>query len=161
EGVLTLDEFSDRAGSVFAAQARADLEMVTADLPEPAPHVGQPAARRTAQRSVVAVMSSITRSGRWRAAEKMTATAVMGELVIDLRGAEIDGDGIDLVATIVMGSCTIIVPEGLDVDLTGFAFMGEKSIRVKGEADLRTGPLVRVRARVVMGELSIISRKRA
>ena len=158
DGVLTLDEFSDRAGRVFQADDRAALALVTADLPAPAPATLPDARRRTPQRRVLAVMSSITRSGRWRAAEEMTAPAVMGELVLDLRGAEIEGDGLDIVATVLMGSCTVIVPEGLDVDLTGFAFMGEKAIRVKGEGELRTGPLVRVRGRVVMGELVVVSK---
>ena len=37
EGRITLDEFSDRAGQVYAARTRGELVEVLADLPEPVP----------------------------------------------------------------------------------------------------------------------------
>nr|BFE81444.1 hypothetical protein GCM10020093_040450 [Planobispora longispora] len=58
------------------------------------------------------------------------AVAVMGDVVLDLRDAEVRGNVVDIAATAVMGDVKIIVPDGVDVDLEGVAIMGDKKVRV-------------------------------
>src|SRR2546423_3946738 len=96
DGRLTLDEFSDRVGQVYAAQTRADLELVTMDLPVPAlgstPMAATTgAARRPVKRSAIAIMSGHRQTGRWRTGAEFTAFAFWGGIYLDLRQAEIDG----------------------------------------------------------------------
>src|SRR6202008_2918993 len=72
EGILTLDEFSDRVTLVFEAATRADLEAVISDLPSLRPGVPIPEAqRRKVSRNVVGIMSGARRTGRWRPGEEL------------------------------------------------------------------------------------------
>ena len=95
DGLLTLDEFADRAGMVWAAATSMELEAVVADLPEPAglqdpapapvQMVGANATRRAkARRWIVCVMSGANPKGRWRVSPKLNVVCVMGGAEIDL-----------------------------------------------------------------------------
>ena len=88
EGRLTLDELVDRLDRVYAARTRAELEAVTRDLPATA--APAPTAKR-ARRHLVAIMSGIDRSRRWRLGPETSVIAVMGGVHLDLRAAEIEG----------------------------------------------------------------------
>ena len=55
---------------------------------------------------------------------KTNAVAVMGGCDMDLRRAEIEGPEVSITAFAFLGGITITVPEGFDVDLQGFSFMG-------------------------------------
>lgn len=158
-GRLTLDEFSQRVDAAYAARTFADLEALTRDLPETA---GPPAvsSRRTPTRWSVAVMSGVERKSRWRVPPETTAVAVMGSVELDLRKAEIEADEVQITAIAVMGAVEIIVPEGVDVDLIGFAFMGAKEERVADVPPLPGAPLIRVRAFALMGSVEVRSKRR-
>src|SRR5882762_10108586 len=100
DGRLTLDEFSERVGDVFAAKTRAELEDALRDLPIPAPPPSpapgaaagrvEPYRRKPVGWSV-GIMNGTKQTGRWRVAEETGAIAIMGGVVLDLRKAEIDG----------------------------------------------------------------------
>ena len=64
--------------------------------------------------------------------------AVMGGAQVDLCDAELEPDT-DLVATAVFGGVEVLVPEGVHVDLGGFAFLGSKDYRVR-DGSRRTLP---------------------
>jgi class 3 adenylate cyclase len=161
DGRLTLDEFSDRIGFVYVAKTRADLELVTADLPEavaprPRPPDGR---RRQPVRSAVAIFSGHRQTGRWRPGETIGAVAIMGGVDLDLRDAEFDHPVIQINATAIMGSIEIIVPEGMEVELTGFNLMGSKEARV-ADAPARAGmPILRVNAFALMGGVLVRTKK--
>jgi hypothetical protein len=173
DGRLTLAEFSERVDHALTARTHADLVPVTAGLEEagPRPREGRV---RSATRRVAAVMGSTKQRGRWRAAEHIEASAIMGECHLDLRQAEVQGDVIEIDATVVMGQIKIIVPAGVEVEMDGWAVMGTRShdddegwssrvrrlfsgeVQDAAEVALRPGgPLVRVNARVLMGELKV------
>jgi predicted membrane protein len=80
----------------------------------------------------------------------------MGDVVLDLRGAEVPQGDVDLVATAIMGDVTVYVPDGVDVELSGVAVMGDKKVQVREAPPGRTAPRVVVRATVVMGDVKII-----
>lgn len=157
-GRLTLDEFSQRVDAAYAARTFAELEALTRDLPETAapPAVSS---RRTPTRWSVAVMSGVERKSRWRVPPETTAVAVMGSVELDLRKAEIETDEVQITAIAVMGAVEIIVPEGVDVDLTGFAFMGAKEESVADVPRLPGAPLIRVRAFALMGAVEVSSKR--
>ena len=48
----------------------------------------------------------------------------MGGNDIDLRHAEIDADEVTIVAIALMGGIDIYVPDAVDLEIGGFAFMG-------------------------------------
>jgi class 3 adenylate cyclase len=160
DGRLTLDEFSDRVGLAFEAKTRADLDLVTADLPaaSAAPVVSS-ASRRTPTRSAIAILSSHRQTGRWRPGESIGAVAVMGSCELDLRNAEIEHAVITINASAIMGSIDVIVPEGTEVELTGFNFMGSKELRVADVPVTPGGPIIRVHALAFMGSVMVRNRK--
>ena len=57
---------------------------------------------------VVALMGVSKRQGRWRVERPLTAVAVMGDVVLDLRGAEVPQGDVDITATAVMGDVKIL-----------------------------------------------------
>jgi hypothetical protein len=57
---------------------------------------------------VVAVIGDSRRQGRWRVERPLAAVAVMGDVVLDLRGAEVPQGDVDITATAVMGDVKVI-----------------------------------------------------
>jgi hypothetical protein len=105
---------------------------------------------------VVAVMGDSKRQGRWRVERPLAAVAVMGDVVLDLRGAEVPQGEVEVTATAVMGDVKIYVPDGVDVELSGFAVMGDKKVMVREAPPGLPSPRVVVRATVVMGDVKVI-----
>jgi class 3 adenylate cyclase len=159
DGRLTLDEFSERVGLALEARTRGELEAVMADLPRPAvEEPGLPA--RTARRWHVALMSGHSTKGRWRISgrTKTNVVAVMGGCDIDLRRAEIDGPVVVISAVAFWGGVKIIVPEGFDVELQGFSFMGGRSMRLRDVPRVPGSPRIIIRAFACMGGIEVRSR---
>jgi Domain of unknown function (DUF1707)/Cell wall-active antibiotics response 4TMS YvqF len=150
EGRLTLEELADRVERADAARTAAELEALTADLPA----VRRPAAPVKEKRWVVAVMGGAVRKGRWRPAARLNVVAVMGGATIDLRDAELDAPEIAVTAVTVMGGIDVIVPEGVEVDLSDFALMGGNT-GPKDTPVVPGAPVVRVRAYSLMGGVDV------
>lgn len=159
-GRLTLLELEERIGLAYRAVTREDLARLTADLPSehqapsgaaPAP----PAKRRQATRWIVAFMGGTEKRGRWRAAERINAVAVMGGHDIDLRHAELDSDDTTIVAVSVMGGMDIYVPDTIDVDVGGFSLMGGTGERGSRRPARAGAPRVRILAYNLMGGVDV------
>jgi class 3 adenylate cyclase len=163
EGRLTLDEFSERVAATYAARTEADLSVVVADLPSttadlvPASTTTAPPGRR-ATRWTVGIMSGARQRGRYRLHGKTNAVAFWGGCELDLRSAAVEGTELEINAVAVMGGVDIVVPEGIAVELTGFAIFGGKSLRVKDIPVLPGSPVIRVRAFALMGGVTVKSK---
>jgi len=156
EGRLTLDELAERLDGIYAARTRGELDAISADLP--VQRRAAPPAKRP-RRYLVAIMSGVERSRRWRLAPRTTLLAIMGGAHLDLRGAEIEGPEATISCLAIMGGVDIVVPEGTDVEVSGFGLMGGVADEVSGEP--RPGmPSVHVRAFALMGGVAVRSRKR-
>ncbi|MFN2467964.1 MAG: DUF1707 domain-containing protein [Gaiellaceae bacterium] len=156
EGRLTLDEFSERVDLAYAAKTGAELATLTRDLPAQA---GEESSRRPT-RWLVAVMGGSRRTGRWRIEGNTRAIAVMGGCELDLRAAEITGTEARITCFAWMGGVEIVVPEGVEVDVGGFTFMGGRDVDLKGERRRPGTPLIRVRAYTLMGGVSVTTPKK-
>jgi class 3 adenylate cyclase len=158
-GRLTLDEFSDLAGEVFAARTRRELEKVLEGLPPgvepagplvppvPAVSEGSPAKPKR----LIAIMNGSNTRGRWRAPAQITAFACMGGVKVDLRSAVFDTGVIDIFAWAIMGSVDVVVPAGVAVELDGMVLMGGSGDHTRPGPVLPGTPLVRVHARGLWG----------
>lgn len=161
DGRLTLEEFADRMGFALSAESSDELSQVTSDLPAvraPAAPVRAASGARAGgkeRRWLVAVLGAFSTSRRWRPARSTNAVAVMGAGEVDLRSAEIEGDEVTINAVAVMGSIEVIVPRGVDVDVTGFDVMGAREIAVDESSLVEGAPLVRVNGYTLMGSLEI------
>jgi len=159
EGRLTLEELADRVERADAARTRGELDALTADLPASTGAARVPDAPHRERRWIVAIMGGEERKGRWRPARRTNAIAVMGGVDIDLREAEL-ADGAEILAIPVMGAVSVTVPEGVSVELSGFALMGGNSGPDDKVLPLPNSPVVRVRAFSLMGGV-VVERKKA
>jgi Domain of unknown function (DUF1707)/Cell wall-active antibiotics response 4TMS YvqF len=159
EGRLTLEELAERVELADAARTRGDLDALTADLPATSAPALPPAPPGKDRRWIVAIMGGETRKGRWRPARRMNAIAVMGGIDIDLREAQL-ADGAEILAIPVMGAVSVIVPEGVSVEMSGFALMGGNSGPDDRVLPLPNSPIVRIRAFSLMGGV-VVERKQA
>jgi hypothetical protein len=157
EGRLTLEELAERVELADAARTRSELEALTADLPAGPP--SHALVERKERGWIVAVMGGAQRKGRWRPARHTTVVSVMGGAEIDLREAEL-ADEITITAVSLMGGVGIVVPEGVSVELSGFALMGGNGGPNDKVPPLPGAPVVRVRAFSLMGGVGI-ERKRS
>ncbi len=158
EGRLTLDEFSERVGLALEATTRGDLDHVMVDLPAAVPAEPGSTPARKARRWHVAIMSGHSTKGRWRIGGKTNVVAVMGGCDMDLRRAEIEGPEVEITAVAFWGGVKIIVPEGFDVELRGFSFMGGRTMRLRDVPRVPGSPRIVVRAFSCMAGIEIRSR---
>jgi class 3 adenylate cyclase len=157
-GRLTLDEFSERMGRAFEARTRGELDAVVSDLPvAPAPGQVEPSSRQT-RRWHVAILSGHSTKGRWRLGKKTNAVAFMGGCDMDLRRAEIEGPEVEITAVAFMGGIDIIVPEGFEVDLRGFSFMGGRNLKLRDVPIVPGSPRIVVRGFAFLGGIDVKSR---
>jgi hypothetical protein len=154
EGRLTLEEFSERVEIVLAAKTQADLNSVTADLPS-GEAVSPYRSPVPASGWLAAVMSASSRVGRWRPKGRIRALALMGSVHIDLRSAEIEGPTLTIIAFSIMGDISIVLPEGVAVDVSGANIMGAKHVGIADVPILRGGPVISIRAYPIMGAISV------
>jgi hypothetical protein len=82
----------------------------------------------------------------------------MGSCTLDLRQAHLDGPELVIHAVAVMGEVEIVVPEGIEVDVTGIPIMGDKSLDIRPGPVRPGAPRVLVRAVPVMGSVVVRSR---
>jgi class 3 adenylate cyclase len=160
-GRLTLDDFSERVGRALQATTRGELEAVMSDLPAATPTTTLPesaTSTRQSRRWHVAIMSGHETKGRWRIGGKTNALAIMGGCDLDLRQAEIEGPEVEITAVAFWGGIKVVVPEGFDVELRGFSFMGGRSLRVRDVPIIPGSPRIVVRGFAVMGGIEVQSR---
>ncbi len=145
QGRLTLDELDQRLENAYAAKTYADLETVTRDLPAPgtaasagtAPGAttGFPDSRvggTPGSKVSVAIMSEARRSGQWVVPDVYVAVAFMGSVVLDLRQARFSQREVTIHAYTLMGGISVILPEDIEADISGIAFMGGFDQRASG-----------------------------
>jgi class 3 adenylate cyclase len=103
-------------------------------------------------------MSGAQAKGRWRISGRTTAVAVMGGCDLDLRHAEIDGPEVVITAVAFWGGIQITVPEGFEVDLEGFSFMGGRDLKLRNVPRIPGSPRIRVRGFAIMGGIDVKSK---
>jgi hypothetical protein len=150
EGRLTLDELTERLDRIYAARTRTELDRVSEDLPAQTRLLPS----RRARRFLIAIMSGVERSARWRLAPSTTVLALMGGAHLDLRTAEIESAEAAISCISIMGGIDIIVPHGLDVEVSGFGLLGGVADEVRTEPG-PGAPSLHVRAFALMGGVAV------
>ena len=160
-GRITMDELDERLELTYAAKTYADLAAVTRDLPGPAqaPSAVQPAmAGRIGgtprSKFSVAIMSGARRMGRWVVPRNYVGVAVMGGIELDLREAQFSEPEVTIHAYTLMGGIEITVPEDVDVDVSGFAFMGGFDHNASGPG-VPGAPRVRIIGFALLGGVDV------
>ncbi|MCH0570941.1 DUF1707 and DUF2154 domain-containing protein [Streptomyces sp. MUM 136J] len=168
EGRLTAEEHAERVEGVLAAKTVGELEVFVRDLP--AAHRAGAARAATPGRpavdvvpvdpddNVVAVFSSASRKGRWRAGRRIHAYAVFGSVEIDLSEALFEYQQVMIKAISVFGDVEIRVPENVSLHGTGGGVLGNFEVDAldSGEPD---APVVYVDGWAVLGNVEARPRR--
>jgi hypothetical protein len=149
-----LEELADRTERAQQARTQAELEAITADLAG----AFERASVAEPQRHLVA-FSAHRRRGRWHPAQAARYSNVCGTIELDLRQAVLPGPEIELHVRSWFGTTTVLVPEGVEVELTGGGFGATHNLDVEGDPG-PDAPVVRIRARGPFGTLNVRSRPR-
>ena len=152
EGRITAEEFRQRTEAAYAATTTAALRPLLADLPDqpvPTEVVG-----RRAPANVVNVMGDV----RLSASElPRRVGTVLGNIRIDLRELRSGDERLELDLWTVLGDIDVILPEGMDGELEGFAVLGNRRIELAPVPRTPGTPRVVVRAHAVLGDLRLRS----
>ena len=115
------------------------------DLPAKA-SPGELAERFEHAETLYSVLGTTSRGGRWNPPETMRTVSVLGHIVLDYGEADLPLGVTELDCQVYLGSVEIIVPSGVDVELTGSVFLG--TVETTSDAGGRSW-LRRVRERLV------------
>ncbi|MGE2721374.1 DUF1707 SHOCT-like domain-containing protein [Mycolicibacterium celeriflavum] len=127
QGMLTLDEFSERVDVVLAARTRGDLRQVLADLP--ATDALQPTAGGSER--LRGRMSSISRRGPWTVPSRIYLNSRMCDTTLDFTAATLRSPTVFLDIDDYFSSTELILPDGATADLTGIeTFAGSTTLKV-------------------------------
>jgi len=152
EGRLTLEEFTDRMSAAYLAQTSDELERLVRDLPS----AHFPAvSRRRATRFLFSLFGSTEREGRIRVRRLVGCLMGFGNIDLDLRQATLEGNVITIVAFGMFGAIDVYVPEGVEIDLRGFALLGHKRARGNDLPPHPGTPLVRVFAVSIVAGIDV------
>src|ERR1700729_96875 len=155
EGRLTLEEFSDRVERAQAARTREELTTLTQDLP------AAPSATTTsteivpAQQRHVAFCSRLVRSGPWELAAVSEFRSIFGTITLDLSQARLAGPEGELQIFNLFGTVTIIVPESVDVSVSGGGMFASQVIQPHTARPVPGAPKLRINARGPGGTLYV------
>ncbi|MGV0812375.1 DUF1707 domain-containing protein [Mycolicibacterium boenickei] len=152
EGMITLDEFTERYDAALAARTRGELSVVLADLPLAAPSPQRPT---VAPEELRGWMSSIVRRGQWAVAPTLRLNTRLCSTTLDFTSAVLPGRIIEILVDDYCSSTEIIVPPAATADLNGVnAIAGGATVKVRASPPSEHLHLI-VRGRVRMGSVTV------
>lgn len=159
DGRLTMEELEERLHTTYAARTHRELEHLTADvvlsgtnLPEGQPR-RMPVRRDGGEGAkwLVSLMSGHDRKGRWLVGRQVKVVNVMGGSDLDLNDAELAGEYVEMTVFSLMGGASVRVPDGLNVEVSDFAFMGGNDVKLGEDRPDPGGPTLRLKLISIMG----------
>jgi hypothetical protein len=150
DGRLPLHEFSERIGTALTAETRDQLEAAAAGVAAAAP-VGS----THAVSSIVTFFGHRRQIGRWRLPGALRVCGLFGDIYIDLRGAVVNDEVAEISALTLFGNLCVDVPEGVEVELTGFDVLGDRELRLAPVPRRSGTPLIRMRAYGLLGDIYV------
>ena len=154
DGRLTLGEFSERLDRAYAARTRGELAPLTADLPAIDPVRGPGRLRRL----MLGIFWDSRRAGPQPLEDEITAIALLGDAVIDLREAKATSNGITIRAYALLNDVDVIIPEGVAVELSGVAIVGDHRNLAKPVPPGDSRFVVRIHGHALLGDIQVFHR---
>jgi hypothetical protein len=152
-GQLSLEDYIHRLDRAYQATSHAALAALTEDLARP---VGS---LPVSVPSSVAIFDDVVRTGPWQLPPHSKATAVFGDVELDLRQAATTDAEICIEVTAVFGNVRITVPEGIEVLLEADAVLSHSHSCALAPVPRQPGaPLIRVHPVGWFGSVHIESR---
>jgi hypothetical protein len=171
---LSVEQFEARLPLVRQAPNRATLDAIIADvipsggyqapagLPAVVPSSTLAPVEPAELLRVRTVLSSSRRAGSWTVPLRLEVKVVMGELTIDLRDAVFRSDVLDVDLEVLLGSFTLIVPAGAQVENEceeRWSSTTHSTRSVRGASPI--GLLIRLTGRVRWSNVDIKEKRRS
>jgi hypothetical protein len=153
-GGLTLDEYAERAVAIQQAATQDELDAVLQAAPPGA--AGAPAARRPGW--LISVLARVERRGHWRLRDHLQVVSVFTVQTLDLGTAQLEAS--ESVVTIItaFGGASVIAPQGVSLDISGFALFGGRNDNRAELPPLPAAPRIRIHAISIFGGVRIEDR---
>lgn len=90
----------------------------------------------------------------------MRVFAILGDVHLDLREVVVVDEVIEIAAVTFFGNLTVDVPDGVDVELTGFDLLGDRELRIATAPRLPGMPRIRVKAYGILGDIDVRTPRR-
>lgn len=168
---ISFADFESRLERIKQAPNEATLEAIIADLspeplypvpltPVPAPAASDPddvaPVEPAEQLRITSVFASTKRAGSWTVPFEIHAMIVFGEMVLDLRDAVFASDFVDIEVHATLGSFTLILPAGTQVENEIEETLSSSSHSTRSARGARpNGLLVRVRGHALLASVEI------
>ncbi|MEV0601269.1 DUF1707 domain-containing protein [Streptomyces sp. NPDC050315] len=162
EGRLDAEEHAERIDGVYRAKTMGELEPLIGDLPAGrertdadrtvAAYTPEPSPAGSGVTTLVGILSSAVRKGRWRAPARISAVAVLGSVEIDLTEALFTHQHLHINAVSVLGSVEIRVPENVTLRCGGSGVLGAFEAETY-ESDDPAAPVITVHGFAVLGSV--------
>ena len=101
----------------------------------------------------MAFCSRLVRSGPWELAARSEFRSIFGTITLDLSQARLAGPEVDLQIYNLFGTVTIIVPESVDVSVSGGGMFASQVIQPHTAPPVAGAPKLRINARGPGGTL--------
>lgn len=170
---LSVEGFESRLEQVNQAPNQATLAAILADLEPsgafPAPVLTQRYPAVPADHTDLAapvspaeylrlssVFASTKRAGSWTVPLQIEGKVLMGELTLDLRDAVFGSDVVDIVVDVLLGSFTLIVPAGTQVENEIEETLSSSTHSTRSvKATRPNGLLIRVSGRAILASVDV------
>jgi hypothetical protein len=152
DGRITMEEHSERTSHAYEARTLGELTGLTADL---SPHEAQPIL--VDDRPISAFFGRMRREGRWIVPVKVPLLALFGTVDLDLRQAVLQRRHIVLDSLVIGGRIRILVPDGVQVNVTGRTILSTREVRTRPAPD---GPTIEIGGTLIFGSVKARAPKR-
>lgn len=158
QDLLDQEQLDERLEGVERARTVDEVHALLVDMAEPEPMTALVPVSTAAPQKIGALLGSIERHGAWTVAARMQVRAVLGSVVLDLRGATLPDGPIELHATVVLGNLEVIVPPGWRVDNDCAAVLATVEQFESHRSPTQQPRVLKIRGRVVLGGLEVFER---
>lgn len=156
EGRLTFEELADRIEAVSQAVTRGDLVQLTADLPVAAAAITGAAIVVPTRKGTVFL--DVRRTGTWKVPVQSKWESLFGDVVLDLREAQVTAPEVTIDAGTIFGDVDLLVPDGVAVEVRSRLLFG--SVRQEaGEVAPAGAPRVILTGGTVFGDVRVRSQR--
>jgi hypothetical protein len=169
---ITVEAFEARLDQIRQAPNRSTLAAIVADLepsgsypvpvtataryPLPADHTDVAPVSPAELLRIGSVFASTKRAGSWTVPLEIHARVLIGDMTLDLRDAVFATDVLDVEVDAMLGSFTLIVPAGTQVENEVEEVMSSSSHSTRSARGTRlNGLLVRIRGRALFASVEV------
>lgn len=102
----------------------------------------------------IALIGGVKREGAWVADRDILVVTLVGGAEVDLSQATIPASGLTIAKYSLVGGVDVVVPPGVNVELSGFSLFGGRDIGRRADGDPNL-PAVRITSYGVFGGISV------